>query len=368
MATRPTTNPEGSGRRPSIGLWIGVAVGVVLIAGVVVLGFVGYREYAIRAYVEAIRDGDTDEQDLWLRRFIRMGALRPALRRAFEETNMELFVVGEPANRRLVAIACTDLTDESEPRQVRWNAVQVLYWLSGSTDFTGVIGRIEELATHETDVEIRALAIQAYGDARPNTPAPPFLLKALRSPVLRIRTAAVTAILTCEPTGREREIAVSLVELLDDPDPEAVSWGLSLLPVQGWEVMPHFETIVKLTRHEDYGVREVAVSTIANLGLPTATSKTPAIDPDLTIDALVAVLDQGDASLKSTAAMWLIDYGPLAKPAVPRLVAMLKAEEEYVREAAAEALLAIDRDAAIAAGVQPTDDETALFEAANDPE
>jgi HEAT repeat protein len=66
-------------------------------------------------------------------------------------------------------------------------------------------------------------------------------------------------------------------------------------------------------------------------------------EPDIVIPLLIGYLD--DDNLNDEAALALANYGSLAKPAVPKIIPLLHAQDDDARAAALKALLKIDPEA-----------------------
>ena len=98
--------------------------------------------------------------------------------------------------------------------------------------------------------------------------------------------------------------------------------------------------LIRALQGSDTSVHEAAIAALGRIHS----------DPETVIPLLTACLD--NENLNDEAAGALAHYGSLAKPAVPKIIPLLKARDKDAREAAHKALLAIDPDAAAKAGVK----------------
>lgn len=360
---RADTRQDG----PSITFWVWIAAVIVGVGSILVVGYVGYRAYAIRSFVTASTQPDVDAEAAWLVRLHRFGWMTDALRELYETPGADPWMPEEPEVRRAFMLSNAQLLSSEESVAVRRMASQTLYWLSGSMDFSPVIQHLAEVAENDPDDSVREYALMAFGDARPNTEAPPFVLEALQSETPSIRLAAASALRTVAPE-RTPEAAEAILELLDSSDVDVLSRALTSLPSEGWDARPHMGRLIELTQHPDSGLRYNAVDAIAYLGIqyneapfgissPMATEEGP-IDRKQAFDAIRATLTDADSSVRYNSVNWLDEFGEDARPVIPDLVRMMKEDpDQDVRDAAAETLFYIDREAAITAGVDPRDHE-----------
>jgi hypothetical protein len=148
----------------------------------------------------------------------------------------------------------------------------------------------------------------------------------------------------------------------------------------GEKAKPFVPALIAFAGDEDRIKRRVAVSALGQLG-PTASAAWPVMvkylnDPDETVRALAAMglgeihqepeksirilmdfieqyrTDRNYRFTSQDAILSLGKFGPQAKPAIPMLIGLLRDPQEYIRDAATNALKEIDPDAAAKAGVQ----------------
>jgi hypothetical protein len=164
--------------------------------------------------------------------------------------------------------------------------------------------------------------------------------------------------------------------------------GASGIAVLGAQAKPFIPDLIALTSNEDMITRRLALFALSSLG-PAAKAALPEMikclkDPDLAIRGEAAtglgeIHQEPERSVRilidfieknhidfiekyhteeinwfpsSLAIKSLGKFGAQAKPAVPMLIGLLKDSQQYIREAATNALRDIDPDAAAKAGVQ----------------
>src|SRR5437016_5489670 len=90
---------------------------------------------------------------------------------------------------------------------------------------------------------------------------------------------------------------------------------------------------------------------------------TPKGDPKVILEKLMKELDSSDTQARVQAIMGLADFGAAAAPAVPKLVAALKTDDEDLRLNAAIALGKIGKDAVppLTEMLQSQDDDTRFY-------
>jgi len=109
---------------------------------------------------------------------------------------------------------------------------------------------------------------------------------------------------------------------------------LGLQKGQGENVVPG---LLKALKDPDFIVKSKAVR---------ALSRFPE-QADVIVPALISRLDDPDETFRENVARGLVSFGDKARPAVPRLVKMVETGDFHEGQAAAQALLRIDREAAI---------------------
>jgi HEAT repeat protein len=98
--------------------------------------------------------------------------------------------------------------------------------------------------------------------------------------------------------------------------------------------------LIQALKGSDKAVHEAAIAALGKIHS----------EPETVIPLLIPYLD--DENVNDEAADALANYGRLAKPAVPKLIPLLKARDKDAREAAQKALVKIDPEAAAQAGVK----------------
>ncbi len=169
-----------------------------------------------------------------------------------------------------------------------------------------------QLASSDPDGDVRAEALLALI----NWPAGenkliPLLLKATKDSYQPVRSTAVRALAFVSSFSDDVEQA--LIAALGDPDVAVRQGAQAALLQNRWARKRQYPTIWKLTKSSDENVRLTACSTLVQLGIKS---------PEL-VQILTAMLSSTKELNRREAVALLGGQGPLAKPALPQLVALL---------------------------------------------
>jgi HEAT repeat protein len=196
------------------------------------------------------------------------------------------------------------------------------------------------------DPEVRSRAVFALGAIGAEAgEAVPALAKILvEDPDREVRHQAAQALMKMEPASRGAVPA--LAEALADEEPAVrMNAAMALFRLRA-EARPAIPALIKALNDPDnqtnlgtftYSIQEMAAQALGRASGGSAEA----------VPALTAALDTGGSEEMRLAALRGLDeVGPEARSAVPRLRALLTDNSAKVRQAAAEALRAIEGEAA----------------------
>jgi HEAT repeat protein len=208
--------------------------------------------------------------------------------------------------------------------------------LKGSRE--AAVGAIAELtrALHDKNPAVRRTAAEALQPlADKAAAAAPALTGLLADRVAGVRAAATAAL--AHVTPREKKAAHAIVGVLKDPDAGVRRAAAEALGQMAYTGLPTDPAVVSGLRDAvkdgELMVREQAVRALGHVRHPD------------TVPDLVGLLQQEHKDLRSTALYSLGMLGPMAKPAVPVMVEVLRSDPEN-REVTAWSLARIGPGAA----------------------
>jgi HEAT repeat protein len=130
-----------------------------------------------------------------------------------------------------------------------------------------------------------------------------------------------------------KEAIPALIVAMSDSDPGVKEQVTTALDAMGPDAKDAAPVLIEFLQNKDYGsIRGRAAMALGDIG--------PSVAP-ISVPALIAVLDDPESGVASTAARALADIGPAAKAALPNLVSLMATENTTLRNTASFAILQI---------------------------